>query len=40
MLLKNLKKKIKKQIESKINGEYYKEDFLWLADFVNYEIKS
>ena len=38
--IEEFKEKIQKQIEYKINGEYYQEDFLWLVDFVNYEIKS
>jgi hypothetical protein len=38
--IEEFKEKIQKQIEYKINGEYYQEDFLWIADFVNYEIES
>ena len=38
--IEEFKEKIQKQIEDKINGKYYQEDFLWIADFVNYEINS
>ena len=38
--IEEFKEKIKKQIEYKINGEYYQEDFLWLVDFVHYEVDS
>ena len=38
--IEEFKEKIKKQIEYKVNGEYYQEDFLWLVDFVHYEVDS
>lgn len=38
--IEEFKEKIKKQIEYKVNGEYYQEDFLWLVDFVHYEVNS
>lgn len=38
--IEEFKEKIQKQIEYKVNGEYYQEEFLNSVDFVNYEIKS
>ena len=38
--IEEFKEKIQKQIEYKVNREYYQEEFLNSVDFVNYEIKS
>lgn len=34
------KEKIKKQLEYKVNGEYWQEEFLHSVDFVAYEVDS
>ena len=38
--IEEFKEKIQKELEYKINGEYYQEEFLNSVDFVNYEINS
>ena len=38
--IEEFKEKIQKQIEYKVNGEYYQEEFLNSVDFVNYEVDS
>ncbi len=38
--IEEFKEKIQKEIEYKVNGEYYQEEFLNSVDFVNYEIDS
>ena len=38
--VEEFKEKIKRQIEYKLNGEYYQEEFLHSVDFVSYEIDS
>ena len=38
--IEEFKEKIQKQIEYKVNGGYYQEEFLNSVDFVNYEVAS
>ena len=38
--IEEFKEKIQKQIEYKVNGEYYQEEFLNSVDLVNYEVDS
>ena len=38
--IEEFKENIQKELEYKINGEYYQEEFLNSVDFVNYEIES
>lgn len=38
--IEEFKEKIKKELEYKVNGEYYQQEFLQSVDFVYYEADS
>lgn len=38
--IEEFKEEIKKELEYKINGEYYQQDFLQSVDYVHYEVDS
>lgn len=38
--IKEFKEKIQKELEYKVNGEYYQQEFLKSVDFVSYEADS
>ena len=38
--IEEFKEKIQKELEYKVDGKYYQEEFLNSVDFVNYEINS
>lgn len=38
--VEEFKEKIQKELEYKVNGEYYQEEFLNSVDFVHYEVDS
>ena len=38
--IKEFKEKIQKELEYKVNGEYYQQEFLQSVDFVSYEADS
>lgn len=38
--IEEFKEKIQKELEYKVNGEYYQEEFLNSVDFVHYEVDS
>lgn len=38
--IEEFKEQIKKELESKVNGEYQQQEFLQLVDFVSYEADS
>ena len=38
--IEEFKEKIQKELEYKINGEYYQQEFLQSVDFVSYEADS
>ena len=38
--IEEFKKKIQKELEYKVNGEYYQQGFLQSVDFVSYEADS
>ena len=40
MAIDEFKENIKKQLEYKVNGEYWQQEFLQSVDFVNYEADS
>ena len=38
--IEEFKEKIQKELEYKVNGEYYQQEFLQSVDFVSYEADS
>ena len=38
--IEEFKKQIKKELESKVNGEYQQQEFIETVDFVSYEADS